>query len=109
MAFFNTFKNNIIKGWARSGTNFGWRDYAILGGPPLICVGIYFWKSDTERMIPAREKKARKAQERAIASAAAAATAAASAESPTSGAGAVDPYAATADPYAAASAAATKE
>ena len=108
MAFFNTFKNNIIKGWARSGTNFGWRDYAILGGPPLICVGIYFWKSDTERMIPAREKKARKAQERAIASAAAAATAA-SAESPTSGAGAVDPYAATADPYAAASAAATKE
>ena len=108
MAFFNTFKNNIIKGWARSGTNFGWRDYAILGGPPLICVGIYFWKSDTERMIPAREKKARKAQERAIASAAAAASAA-SAESPTSGAGAVDPYAATADPYAAASAAATKE
>ena len=56
--FFHHFKNNIKAGWATNSSKFGVRDYAILGVPPAICLGIYFWKRDTEDMQPVREAKA---------------------------------------------------
>ena len=71
MAFFKHFQNNIKKGWAATGTKFGWKDYAVLGVPPAICLGIYVWKRDTEDMQPVRDKRAAKAQQKAIAAASA--------------------------------------